>query len=334
MPTRGRPSSWCWPTIGTASSIRAPSRFDVTVLRALALAAGLWTCAGAGHAASASPQFCDRASPLTAQQQDRLLRFAAIVRHQLDDAGAPAALIARSGLDLRRFGIRYSHAGVSVRAGSGDVDGAAWAVRQLYYACDERRPRLYDQGLAGFVFGTDDPAVGYVSLLLLPPGEGRALQQAALDTPRALRLLAVRYSANAYPFSLHYQNCNQLVIELLAAAWGGLADGDDLRARAQAWLSEQGYAPTPVDVGSHWLMFAAGFIPWVHLDDHPDEDRFALRLRISLPSTIATFVHERLPNAKRIELCHDERQVVIRRDGPPLAEGCRAEAGDRVIAFD
>ena len=54
-------------------------------------------------------------------------------------------------MDLSRFGVRYSHSGVSLKTG----DNAPWSVRQLYYACDEERPRLYDQGLAGFVFGTE-----------------------------------------------------------------------------------------------------------------------------------------------------------------------------------
>ena len=131
-----------------------------------------------------------------------------------------------------------------------------WSVRQLYFACDEGRPRLYDQGLAGFVLGTDDPSVGYVSIVWLPREQAAALERAALDNARALRLLAADYSANAYPFSLRYQNCNQWVIEMLAAAWGGLDDSDALRARAQAWLSGQHYEPQAIDVGSHLLMFA------------------------------------------------------------------------------
>lgn len=297
---------------------------------ALALAAGLVACAATSHAASRSPQLCDRAAPLTAQQQDRLLRFAAIVKSELDDSGQAVALIARSGLNLKRFGVRYSHAGVSLKAS----DNTPWSVRQLYFACDEGRPQLYDQGLAGFLSGTDDPSLGYVSIVLLPRGEAAALERAALDKARALRLLAANYSANAYAFGLRYQNCNQWLIELLAAAWGALGDGDDLRARAQAWLAVHGYAPAPIEVGSHALMFAAGFIPWLHRDDHPDKDLFALRFRTSLPASIEAFVRQRVPGAQRIELCHDEHQVVVRRGWQPVAEGCRPDAGDRVVALD
>lgn len=267
---------------------------------------------------------------MTAAQQDRLLRFAALIKEELDGSGETVALIARSGLDLSRFGVRYSHTGISLKA-SGN---APWSVRQLYYACDERRPRLYDQGLPGFVFGTDDATVGYF-WLLLPAGTAAAsLETTALDKARALRLLAATYSANAYPFGLRYQNCNQWVAELLATAWGALDDTPDLRARAQRWLARRGYAPPAIDIDSHWLMFASTFIPLVHLDDHPEADVYALRMRTSLPSAIEAFVRERIPDARRIQICHNGPQAVIRYGWDPIADGCRPRAGDRVVDLD
>ncbi|SFI34246.1 hypothetical protein SAMN04515618_11846 [Collimonas sp. OK307] len=235
------------------------------------------------------------------------------------------ALISRSGLDLSRFHIRYSHAAVARRDETG-----TWSARQLYYACDEARPRIYDQGLAGFVMGTDDPALGYISIVRLPAGAAQSLRYASLDTSRVQHLLATSYSANAYPFSTRYQNCNQWVVEMLAVAWGDLGDGDDLRGRAQHWLQEENYAPEPVDVGSHALMFASTFVPLLHLDDHPDDDLFAMKLKISLPSTVETFVRERLPGSERIEVCHDDRQIVVHRGWAPIADGCRPGEGDRV----
>lgn len=267
--------------------------------------------------------------PLSAQQQDRLLQVAALVRSELEAAGQDVALISRSGLDLRRFGIRYSHAGFSLKD-----NPTPWSVRQLYYACDEGRPRLYDQGLSGFLYGTDDPEVGYVSIVWMPPAQAVEVERAAQDKARALRLIAGRYSANAYPFSLRYQNCNQWVAEMLATAWGGLDDGADLRARAQAWLAGHGYAPAPVDVGSHAVMFAGAFVPWIHYDDHPADDRFALRFRTSLPVALEQFVRERAPGARRVELCHDAKQVVIHRGWDAVPEGCKPQPGDRVVVLD
>ena len=293
------------------------------------LAALLLACAaGAATASSGSSRFCDRDQPLTAAEQDRLLRFAAVLREELAGAEESVALVSRSGLDLSRFGIRYSHAALAWRAETG-----LWSARQLYYACDEGRPRIYDQGLAGFALGTDDPKLGYLSIVRLPAPAVLALRPALLDNPRVLHLLAAQYSANAYAYGLRYQNCNQWIMEMIAAGWGDLADGADLRERAQAWLRDAHYAPAPVDVDSRLLMLASNFVPLLHLDDHPDDDRWAMKLQVSLPSTIETFVRGRFPASERIEICHDERQVVVHRGWTPIANGCKPGEGDRVLTL-
>lgn len=310
-------------------------------VRALLLAAAFGlAAAGNSHAGTAgSSRFCDRATELTATEQDRLLRFAAVAKEALEVSGHTVALVSRAGLNLARFGLRYSHAGVSLKASP----NGAWSVRQLYYACDESRPRLFDQGMPGFVFGTENPRSGYLSIVLLPPAEAAALERAALDKPLALALLSGRYSANAPAYGLRTQNCNQWVMELLAAAWAapgevtpttpdGSAD-PTARAAAQQWLQAQGYAPAPVPVGSHLLMFAAHFVPWVHVGGHPEEDVFALQFRTSTPAAMETFVRQRLPGAQRIELCHDETQIVVRHGWEPIEDGCRAREGDRVVEF-
>lgn len=287
------------------------------------LAAGL-LAAGAARAGSL-PQGCERGHELSATQQDRLLRFTAVVREALAESGASAALIARSGTDLSRFGLRYSHAAVALADGL----GSPWAVRQLYYACQEGQPRLYDQGLAGFVSGSDDAELGYVSVLLLPPEAAAPLAAAALDRPTALGLLNARYSANAYPFSTAYQNCNQWVAELLAAAWAGLGT----RAEAQAWLRAQGYAPAPVHA-SPWVMLLGSFVPWLHVDDHPREQLDRGEVLTSLPAALEAFALARWPTARRIEFCHGPQGVVQREGGAPLAAGCVPQDGDRVTAAD
>lgn len=293
-----------------------------------ALAAALLTGAASAQAGS-PPRGCDRANPITASQQDRLLRFAAVVREALAGSGAEAALVSRSGTDLSRFGLRYSHAGVALADGLGDGLDTPWAVRQLYYACAEGAPRLFDQGLAGFISGGDDAELGYVSLLLLPPEAAAPLAAATRDKALALRLLSARYSANAYPFSTSYQNCNQWVAELLAAATGGSATRED----AQAWLRHEGYAPEPVHA-SPWLMLAGRFVPWLHFNDHPAEQLNAGAVQTSLPDSLEAFARQRWPAARRIELCHGPQGVVQREGGAPLAPGCVPQPGDRVIALD
>lgn len=298
--------------------------------RCLAACAAL-ALAGAAHAGAslASTRFCDRAQELTATEQDRLLRFAAVVREELAATEGSVALISRSGLDLARFGIRYSHAALAWRH-----DDGAWSARQLYYACDEGRPRIFDQGTAGFAMGTDNPALGYIALVKLPAETTPPLRRALLDPVRVQQLLAGRYSANAYAYSLKYQNCNQWVVELLAAAWGDLAGGSDLRERAQDWLRTAPYAPAPVDVGARWLMLGSLFVPLVHMDDHPPEAIRSMQLEVSLPASLEAFARQRLPASERVEICHDGKQVVVHRGWEPIADGCVPGPDDRVIALD
>lgn len=292
--------------------------------RAACAAALLAAATGAAQAGSL-PLGCERPVTVTAAQQDRLLRFAAIVRDALAASGAQAALVARSGTDLSRFRLRYSHAGVALAQG---LD-TPWAVRQLYYACAEGAPRLFDQGMAGFVTGSDDATLGYIRVLLLPAEAAAPVAAAARDNTLALALLNARYSANAYPFSTRYQNCNQWVAELIAAS----ATGSAAREDAQAWLRREGYAPEPVQV-SPWLMLAGRFVPWLHFGDHPEDELNAGRVQTSLPDSLEAFALKRWPTARRLEFCHGPHGVVQREGGAPLAAGCVPGDGDQVTALD
>jgi hypothetical protein len=276
------------------------------------------------------PAMCDRSLDITAADQDRVLRFAGVVKQELDRSGEDVAIVVRAGLDLSRFGLLYSHAGIALKS----EDGGAWTVRQLYYACDESRPRLFDQGMSGFALGAETPGRGHVSLLFLPPGQAAPLARAATDKPLALALLAGRYSANAYAFGTRFQNCNQWVAELIASAWGHLDGGGDARARAQAWLRDQAYVAGPVRVPSHWLMFAGQFVPLLHVADHPVDDQYALALQVSIPDAIEAFVRREAPDTRRVELCHDRRHIVVHRGWDRLGPGCDPLPGDQVLAFD
>lgn len=275
------------------------------------------------------PTFCERANDIDAQEQDRVLRFAGVVKDELERSGGRVALVARAGVDLSRFGLVYSHAGVALR----DNPGGPWAVRQLYYACDDARPHLFDQGVAGFALGADAPARGHIALLFLPEEDAAPLERAALDKRLALALLAGEYSANAYAYGTRYQNCNQWVAELLAGAWGGVEAHDRPREQAQSWLRAQGYVPGPVKVPSHWLMFAGQFVPLLHVDDHPLDDLHALALQVSVPASIERFVRARAPRTQRVEICHDEQRIVVRRGWEPIGAGCEPGPGDEVVAL-
>jgi hypothetical protein len=296
-------------------------------VRGLALAA-LLALSATAHALSLSFDACDRPRDPSADQRDVMLRFGAIVRDELAASGQDVALVARSGLDLHRLDVRYSHAAVALK----DNAGRPWSVRELYYSCEDHRPRVYDEGMTSFLLGTDDPDNGYVSLVFLPSGRAAALRTTAVDKHHALGVLGASYSANAYPFSTLHQNCNQWVAELLADAWGAAdaaAPSDaHARARAQAWLRAQGYLPTVFTVSAHPMTWLADVMPWLANDDHPTHELAHNRYNVSMPASIETFVQARVPGARRVEICHAGRRVVLHRGWDEIAEGCVAGPGD------
>ena len=298
---------------------------------AIALGLGPWSASRAS-----STRYCDQSPTLSAAQQDRLFRFAAVIKQTLEESGASLALVARSGLDLSRFGMRYSHAGISFKQGL----ETAWSVRQLYFDCDESKPRLFDQGVSGFVLGLSDPAAGYVSVITLPEPEAAALQRAVLDRALALGALGTRYSANAHAFSVAYQNCNQWVAEMLAGAWGPppepliTASTEARRQQAQAWLAQQGYQPSVFEVGFRPWMWLGRLIPHLHEDDHPAADLAQARFRVSMPASIEAFVQARVPGALRLEFCQTDTRIVVRRGWTLIAEGCVADEQDTTITLE
>jgi hypothetical protein len=314
--------------------LSARRRFAASAACAAALVAA------SGAAAAASLRACEQPAEFSAAQKDVILRFAAVVKQQLAASGAPVALVARSGMDLHRLQVRYSHEGVAL----GEAGSGAWTVRELYYACDERRPRIYDEGLAGFLLGTDDPRTGWISIVLLPPAPARALARTATDKRHALGVLGVTYSANAYPFSTRFQNCNQWVMELLADAWNpegdapppdapaaGPGDSSAARARAQRWLRAQGYLPTVFTVSARPMTWLADVVPWMSNADHPPEEIAHGRYAVSMPASIETFVRATVPGATRLEVCHVGPRVVVHRGWDEIAEGCVAGPGDETI---
>ena len=312
--------------IGAGSHARPRSR----QIRRGRAALGVAATALAGLALTPGAQaatFCDRGGEVSATEQDRQLQVVAAARRVLERSEVSAALVSRSGTDLSRFQLLYSHSGLALK----DSRNGPWSVRQLYYACDESRARLYDQGLAGFLLSAGKTAPIRLSIVTLPDAEGASLAAGALDNRLALALLSSRYSASAYAFATRYQNCNQWVAEMMGFAWAPRDGAAPTRAQAQRGLQALGYDPAPVVVPSHAVMFAAQFVPLVHSDDHPIDDLYAMRLKVSTPAALEDFAHRRVPRAQRIEFCAADRTIVVRRGWTPLPADCRPAEGDEVL---
>lgn len=296
---------------------------------------------------------CERSSPRSATEHDRVLQVSAWLQQQLAEDLGPAsgesartaALVARSGTQLGRFGIRYTHAGFSLRHNP----QGAWGVRQLYFACDEQRPRLFDQGLAGFLLGSDPAPVQFVLVVLPPPAVALMWSTWALDAARARALLSPHYLASAHPWDAGRQNCNQWVAEVLGDGAGQIRSAEPAaeaparrdetlvqarRQQAQSWLQAAGHRTTPVEGGTWFWRSVAGAFPWVSFAHHPPEELARQQVHTTLPTDLADLAQRLWAGVQRWELCYTDRQAVLRTSGPPLGGACQPMPGDRVLAFE
>ncbi|MBI5718999.1 MAG: DUF2145 domain-containing protein [Burkholderiales bacterium] len=205
----------------------------------------------------------ERAAP-TPQALARGLALGERVRERLEAGGASAALVARVGLNLGEFGQRYTHMGVAVR----DHVRRRWLALHLFNPCGKAESEITVQPLEQFY---EVDLFEYEALVITP---SYALQAALRDvfmnpaTTRALHKPA--YNMIAHPFSTRFQNSNQWILEMTAAALDRGAVKD--RASAQAWLMNAGFEPGSIRIPNLRRAGARLFSPHVSFLDHTQEE--------------------------------------------------------------
>lgn len=263
---------------------------------------------------------CPEPPPAAPQRLDALLRLAARVHADLAERGVKVALVSRSGLDLRAIGHEFSHSGW-LRLEQGGT------VRQLYLDCREGRPRVFDEGLAGFLRGVSGQGWPRLSVIEWPHPEAAALAATVADDARAQGLVSGVYRAQAPAWSQDSLNCNQWTVELLAVAFGA----EPGRAGAQAWLAQAGYEPSAVRLpGPHWLL-AAALSPYTSLQGHPPADIEQGIFRTSMPASIEAFIRSRWPQARRTQWCLRDTHLVVRQGWAALGPDCLEGPQDQVL---
>lgn len=189
------------------------------------------------------------------------LDLALKTREALQKSGASVALLARVGQDVSRHGLRYTHMGIVSR----DPVSGHWQVTHLLNECGTAQSSLYREGLGNFFM---DDLFAFEALMVIPGEDMQRMLQEVLRAGLHVSLHNAAYSTIAYPFSTRYQNCNQWVLELIAAAAatpGMVLD----RASAQQWLSRSVYRPTQVRISAGQRLGARLFAANVRFDDHP-----------------------------------------------------------------
>ncbi|HET7772434.1 MAG TPA: DUF2145 domain-containing protein, partial [Burkholderiaceae bacterium] len=96
----------------------------------------------------------------------------------LDATGAHVVVLARSGQDLRKWGLRWSHIGLAYRS----APGQPWRVAHKLNHCGTDHAALYRQGLGEFFL--DDPFEYRAGYAVLRPDVQAALLPMLQDNGR------------------------------------------------------------------------------------------------------------------------------------------------------
>ena len=214
--------------------------------------------------------------------------MAAVTADTLDGLpGVDLAIAARGGQDLSKYGLRHSHLAFLVRNDSG-----SWDVVHLLNRCKSDNSDLYREGLVNLVGEssiTTDLRVG------IPTPEVRAALKTLLsgDARNARALHEPRYSMLAYPGSTDYQNSNQWILEVTAAAMAQAAGEPALadRSSALAWLKQKSYTPTRMHIGIGKRLGARFFADNVAVTDHPASERISGNYSVVTVESVFDFLH-------------------------------------------
>lgn len=263
------------------------------LVRALRLAVVLTAIASA--APTLAGQACEE-QPMAPAVLSEAMNTAHTLLNKLNDSGSNVVLIGRQGQDLSKYHLKYSHLGIAFRAES----SLPWHVYELLNECGTARSELWVDGLANFFL---DDLFTFDSIMLVPPPNIAAALAQYLRSPAQLhRLHDPRYSAVAYPFSTKYQNSNQWVLEVVAAA---MSSGDIAvrsREQAQGWLKSEHYVPSELKIGAFSRLGARISKANVAFDDHPDSLRFSGRINTVTVDSVVDFLRRRNEGWKIVEL--------------------------------
>lgn len=226
---------------------------------AMALTAAAVTAAHAGRSCEVRPP--------QAHSVQRAMDLAARTARALDATAADVVVIARSGQDLNKYHLRWSHLGLAYR------DGATWRVIHKLNHCGSARADLYRQGLGEFFL--DDLFDYRAAVAVLTSDVQARLLPLLLDDTRVAQLHTPAYNMLSYPWAQTYQQSNQWAIETLAMSQERAAT---TRERAQAWLRLKGYEPTVLRISPLARLGARMTAANIAFDDHPNDKRYSDRI--------------------------------------------------------
>jgi hypothetical protein len=248
----------------------------------MAAAACLAWALAAAPAVAGRP--CEDA-PLDVDTVRQAMALAQRTSEKLARTSARVVVIARSGQDLDKWGVHWSHMAFAYRD-----DAGMWRVVHKLNHCNTPHSAVYRQGLGDFFL---DRMYRYeTAIVALRPDVQEKLLPLLSDDARITRWHVDRYNMLAYPWALEYQQSNQWLLETLAGVMEGESVG---RGQAQAWLKGQDYRPGVIRLDTLTRLGARMTRANVTFDDHPNDKRFAGRIEtVTVDSALQWFVRSGL----------------------------------------
>lgn len=188
------------------------------------------------------------------------------VQKKLNQLNPQVALIARVGADLHQYGLHYSHLAFAVK--NYPKAPGKWTIIHLLNECNTSHSSLHKQGLMNF-FLDDLYTLDYE--ITIPNHETQIKLYQALQAKKLHALHNRQYSMLAYPFSTKYQNSNQWILEVTAAALSSTSVTS--RSSAQHYLLKTGYKPSLIKINMLSKLGASMFNNHIQFDDHPSQEK-------------------------------------------------------------
>lgn len=232
--------------------------------------------------------------PQTPETVRTALELALKTKKALDASGAQVALIARVGVDLSKYNLRYSHLGFVWR----DHPEGRWLLIHELNECGTASSALFNEGLGNFFL---DDLFAYETMVMIPSAATQERIVALLAAGRVTSFHDAHYNMVAFPFSTQYQNSNQWALETLASAFS-IENPIRTREQAQAWLKLSGYAPTTLEIPTLTRLGARMFKANVAFDDHPMDRRMAGHIDTVTVESVDRFLKSRDPQTRDVVL--------------------------------
>lgn len=210
------------------------------------------------------------------------------------------AIAARGGQDLSKYGLRHSHLAFLLRNEAGN-----WEVLHLLNRCKSDHSSLYREGLVNLL---GESALSTDLRVGIPTPAVRAVLKTLLTAPadRAQALHQPRYSMLAYPGSNEYQNSNQWILEVTAAAIAQATDDTRLSNRPQtlAWLKQHDFQPSRLQIGIGKRLGARFFAANVAVTDHPARERLSGNYSVVTVESVFDFLHQQQALESELAIPH------------------------------